>query len=79
MTTKTIHRNSVVAKMTTDHMAELIRNYIAKARTGDLDPRSSFLLGRDIPLLLLELDDREEWSLGDALRRELHEAHLKVF
>ena len=67
----TIHRDSMMARMCTPHPADLAPNGLRRVRTEQLSDADPHSMSHGLQLILLELEDREEWKIAAGLRRKI--------
>ena len=68
---KTIHPNSVIGQMCTPHLVERALIAIKRIRCEQLSDADLHSLSHGLQILLLELEDREEWKIATGLRRKI--------
>jgi hypothetical protein len=69
MTLKSLLRDDTIARMSSPHLADLALRSVKRARREPLGSSQFAALCEGLELVVLELEDRDEWKIAEGLRR----------
>ncbi len=62
---------SAIARTCSSHLADLARRSVKRARREPFGSSQLAVVCQTLELLVLELEDREEWKIAEGLRRAI--------
>jgi hypothetical protein len=74
MTLKSLRLDETIERMSSPHLADFALRSIKRARRKPLGRSQLATMREGLELVLLELEDRDEWKIADGLRRTIARA-----